>query len=161
MYFCFSLNIPKLEIFTSFWRFSSFRLFGLMWLCGMLFMTHAKAQTYEAKDEYRNVIFTLTLKPNLTYHIEERYLDGSTWVDSGVWQRTQNRLVLKSSEKTHRKHNYLKFKKAFKFKEDVFEVAGDRLLYGVKGNTKLNAHYQELEIRQIPTPVSPEELATE
>ena len=161
-YFCSSTNIPILE------NRVSYRLFVMPWLlsAGLLlvlgFANVASAQTYEAKDEYRNVVFTLTLKADQTYHLEEKYLDGSSWADSGSWVREANEISLKSFAKTQRQHYYLKFKKAYKFKGDAFTIEGMRLIYTKKGNQKLNAHYHDLKISQLPpSSSSPMDMATE
>jgi len=162
LYFCHSKNIPKLEFNLSFRKISMTFLLSLGLLLAMGFGHAVVAQTYEAKDEYKNIVFTLTLKADQTYHFEEKYLDGSVWVDSGKWVQEDKELILHSFEKTTRKHYYLKFKKAYKFKGDAFRIEGKQLHYTPKGNQKLHAHYRELKISQLPTESSsPGDMATE
>jgi hypothetical protein len=162
LYFCNSMNSPKLEIFLSLRQLSVKWLVSLGLLLGMGFGYAVEAQTYEAKDEYKNIVFTLTLKADQTYHFEEKYLDGSVWIDSGKWVQEGEELILHSFEKTTRKHYYLQFKKAYKFKGDVFRVEEKLLHYTKKGNQKLNGHYHELKISQLPpSSSSPGEMATE
>jgi hypothetical protein len=161
MYFCTSSKFQKLENHISLRALVRACRLTLALLLSMLFANGLSAQIYEAKDEYKNLIFTLTLKQDQTYQLEERFLDGSKWVDAGSWEKEQNELILKSFIKSTRKHYYLKFKRAYKFKEDAFRMEGDRLVYTDKGNRKLNGYYRELVIRQLPVAGNPNNIAKE
>jgi len=161
MYFCASLKYQKLENHFSKHALVRACRLTLALLLSMSFVNGLSAQVYEAKDEYRNLIFTLTLNQDQTYQLEEGFLDGSKWVDAGNWEKEQNELILKSFIKTTRKHYYLKFKRVLKFKGDAFRIEGDNLVYTDKGNQKLNGYYRELVIRQLPAVVNPQNLAND
>jgi len=87
MYLCASSNFQKLENYIAIRALvRAFRL-TLALLLSMSFANGLSAQIYEAKDAYKNLIFTLTLKEDQTYQLEERFLDGSKWEDAGNWEK--------------------------------------------------------------------------
>lgn len=148
-YFCRIITFPILENkhhFRAPLLWAGLLLFGLL---GAAFDLPAQSKKFLATDEYRNEVFTLELRADQTYRLEERYLDGSMWVDEGSWVQEGAEIRLKSAKKTARKHNFLEFKSTYKFKNDVFTLAGKRLTYGDKGQQKLNKHYRELEIKEL------------
>ncbi|MDP2188247.1 MAG: hypothetical protein Q8J69_06155 [Sphingobacteriaceae bacterium] len=110
------------------------------------FVRNDVQEVYEAVDEYKNVVFVLTLNPDKTYTFQENFFDGSVWKDAGSWSQQANKLQMKSTAKSRREHTYLKFEKAYKFSGDEFKMAGDTLFYEGKGNQKLNGHYRSLLI---------------
>jgi hypothetical protein len=150
-YFCKIIFFPALENKPHFRG-------PLVWVGLLLFSLLATAfdlpaqtKKYLATDEYRNEVFTLELRSDQSYRLEERYLDGSIWVDEGSWEREGNEIKLRSFKKTARKHNFLTFKPTYKFKGDVFKLVNGQLQYGTKGQQKLNGHYRELAIKQVET----------
>lgn len=81
-----------------------------MVLVNLSFVNAQGPDTYEAYDEYKNLVFTLVLHPDKTYTFNENFLDGSVWMDEGTWVQIGEQRLLTSSNKTKRAHNYLTFK---------------------------------------------------
>lgn len=115
----------------------------------MSFVNPQNQETYEAYDEYKNVVFTLVLHPAKTYTFNESFLDGSVWKDEGSWVQNGDQLSLTSAQKSKREHNYLKFKSSVKFKGDTFKIVGDTLVYEGKGNQKVNNYFKKLQIVKV------------
>ncbi len=120
-----------------------------MVLVNLSFVNAQGPDTYEAYDEYKNLVFTLVLQPDKTYTFNENFLDGSVWKDEGTWVQIREQRLLTSSKKTKRAHNYLTFKSSFKFKGDAFKVVGDTLVYAGKGNQKANDYFKKLQIVKV------------
>lgn len=131
----------------SFWSKHCKRVtIALLFLVNLSFVNYEHNHTYKAYDDYQNMVFTLVLHKDNTYAFEEKFLDGSVCKDEGTWTQAGEQLCLKSAKKSKREHNYLKFKKAIKFKGDTFRMVDDTLVYEGKGNSKMNSHFKNLLI---------------
>jgi hypothetical protein len=141
-----TLKIPKVE--KSIFRKFIFSRVILVFLAvsAFSFMPVQNNESYEALDDYKNIVFTLSLHKDNTYIYLEKFMDGSVWLDKGEWNKTGNKIKLQSLRKTERNHNYLKFDRVYKFKGDEFFVQGDTLIYAGKGNQKSNAYLKQLLI---------------
>lgn len=107
----------------------------LMFLLALCFVTaQASAQqtariksVYVGKDAFNNELLRLYLYTDNRYRYEERFIDGSALQDSGIWVMRNKEIILTSSAKTKRQHNFLQFEQVYKFRKEVFEQVGDKL----------------------------------
>jgi hypothetical protein len=82
---------------------------------------------YVGKDAFNNELLRLYLYTDNSYRYEERFIDGSALLDSGIWVMRNKEIILTSSAKTKRQHHFLQFEKVYKFRKEVFEQVGDKL----------------------------------
>lgn len=87
----------------------------------------AEGIVYHGFDSFGNDMITLELLPDFTYSYTEKFLDGSSLIDTGMWEIKKGVLSLWSDAKVVRKHHYQTYKKAYKFKRTCFELTGEVL----------------------------------
>lgn len=99
-------------------------------------------------DRYGNEMITLTLLPDAAYTYSEKFLDGSSLTDSGKWEIDKGVLILRSTTKVVRKHNYQTFKKGYKFKCASFELTEEGFKPLKKSLSNDNLYLMEYSFRK-------------
>lgn len=120
-------------------------VFFLMMLSGLaLFAQASEGDTisvFFGYDGYGNEMIEVVLLPHGAFKYTEKFLDGSSLIDSGKWELKGKVLVLRSSKKVMRKHHYQTYRKAYKFRGDSFEVTNQGLRPVPKVLSKGNAYF--------------------
>lgn len=97
----------------------------------------------KAFDSYGNTMVELLLLDDGTFKLNERFLDGSTLKDEGIWTRKGAEIVLMSPNKSTREHALMEFKKEKKFNGERMLLKEGAVQFQGKWKRRSTAYFKE------------------